>query len=201
MPDRYAPDYDLDETVEITTPRQLSALGNPARFRILGLLSERAASTTELSKALGTPKGTVAHHLKVLEDAGLVKVVRTRQVRAMTERYYGRVGQVSVLKVEGSPSDSGLTLQQAIAEIAASPDPEGTVTSFIRHARIPESKAKRFAERLERLANEFDGAVEGERVYGVAAALWLSDWPALPAVSAEAEGPGVSAGRKVRRAG
>ena len=48
--------------------------------------------------ALDTPKGTVGHHLKVLEKAGLVRVVRTRKVRALTEKYYGRVARLFVLK-------------------------------------------------------------------------------------------------------
>jgi hypothetical protein len=34
----------------------------------------------------------------VLEAAGLVKVVRTRRVRAMTESFYGRVARLYVLK-------------------------------------------------------------------------------------------------------
>ena len=41
------------------------------------LLRERAASTSELAVALEAPKGTVGHHLKVLESAGLIRVVRT----------------------------------------------------------------------------------------------------------------------------
>ena len=51
-------------------------------------------STTELAEKLGLPKGTVGHHLKVLEKAGLVHVVRTRQVRAVTEKFYGRVARL-----------------------------------------------------------------------------------------------------------
>ena len=50
------------------------------------------------------PKGTVGHHLKVLEKAGLIRVVRTRQVRALTEKYYGRVARLFELK--GVDSDA-----------------------------------------------------------------------------------------------
>ena len=48
------------------------------------------------------PQGTVGHHLKVLERGGLVRVVRTRQVRALTEKYYGRVARLFVLKTDDS---------------------------------------------------------------------------------------------------
>jgi DNA-binding transcriptional ArsR family regulator len=68
------------------------------RLRIVAILRERAATTTELAEQVGLAKGTVAHHLKVLESAGVVKVVRTRRVRAMTESFYGRVARLFVIK-------------------------------------------------------------------------------------------------------
>jgi DNA-binding transcriptional ArsR family regulator len=45
---------------------------------------ERAepATITELAVAVERPKSTLAHHVKVLTEAGLVRVTRTRRVRA-----------------------------------------------------------------------------------------------------------------------
>jgi len=34
----------------------------------------------------------------VLEKAGLVRVVRTRKVRALTERFYGRTARLFIFK-------------------------------------------------------------------------------------------------------
>ena len=90
------------------------------------LLRERAASTTELATVLETPKGTVGHHLKVLESAGLIRVVRTRQVRALTEKFYGRVARLFVLKGdEALPNEfqggvlAAMMLRQAADELVA----------------------------------------------------------------------------------
>ena len=47
---------------------QVRALGHPVRNTILDLLHERAATVSELARALGRPKSTVAHHVKVLAD-------------------------------------------------------------------------------------------------------------------------------------
>ena len=66
-------------------PDQFRTVGDPTRQRIISLLSERA-TTSQLAEALRQPKGSVGHHLKVLEEAGLIRVVRTRQVRAITEK-------------------------------------------------------------------------------------------------------------------
>ncbi len=110
----------------VAETEQLRALADDARHRIVGLLREKAASTTELAEAIGLAKGTVAHHLKVLEAAGLVKVVRTRRVRALTESLYGRVARLYVIKstdekphvrVRLSPEDAR-AFQQRIQERA-----------------------------------------------------------------------------------
>jgi Predicted transcriptional regulator len=67
------PDYELADRIALTQPSQVKALGNPVRNTILGLLHERAATVTELATALERPKSTVAHHVKVLADAGLLR--------------------------------------------------------------------------------------------------------------------------------
>ena len=80
------PDYELAERVVVTAPRQLRAMADPLRSTILDLVLERAATVTELAEATGRPKSTVAHHVNVLVAADLLRVVRTRRVRAIEER-------------------------------------------------------------------------------------------------------------------
>ncbi len=87
------PDYDLDEMIVVTAPGQLRALADPLRGTLLDLLLERAATVTEMALAVDRPKSTVAYHVNLLVDAGLLRVVRTRRVRAIEERYYGRVAR------------------------------------------------------------------------------------------------------------
>ena len=129
-----SPDYELDDVLVVEEPQQLRALADPLRGRIITLLRQRAASTTELASALDTPKGTVGHHLKVLEKAGLVRVVRTRKVRALTEKYYGRVARLFVLKTDDSMPDelrrsalAAMMLRQAADELIAARRREGDV--------------------------------------------------------------------------
>ena len=52
--------------------RVFQALGNETRLQILGLLSVRETCVCNLVKALGGALSTVAHHLRMLEEAGLV---------------------------------------------------------------------------------------------------------------------------------
>src|ERR671932_2410668 len=94
------PDYDLPDRVTLTEPSQVKAIGHPVRTTILSLLHERAATVSELAVALERPKSTVAHHVRVLAEAGLVHVVRTRRVRAIEERFYGRTARMFYVSVE-----------------------------------------------------------------------------------------------------
>lgn len=126
-------------------------------------LRERAASTTELATALETPKGTVGHHLKVLEKAGLIRVVRTRKVRALTEKYYGRVARLFVLKGEESmPAElrggvlAAMMLRQAADELIASGD-EKDISAFV-HIRLTAAKRRRFEQRINRLVADIQHA-------------------------------------------
>jgi DNA-binding transcriptional ArsR family regulator len=54
----------------------LKALSDRSRLRIVGLLADRPYAVEEIADALGLAPGTVAHHLKRLDDAGLVEARR-----------------------------------------------------------------------------------------------------------------------------
>ena len=86
-------DYELAEAMELTSAEQHRAIGNRVRWQILGLLGDRAATITQLAGALGVLKGSASYHVRVLEQAGLIRVVRTRKVRGVLERYYGRTAR------------------------------------------------------------------------------------------------------------
>jgi DNA-binding transcriptional ArsR family regulator len=164
----------------VRDPEQLRALGGVLRSRIVMLLRERAASTTELAEALGVAKGTAGHHVKVLERAGLIRVVATRQIRAVTESYYGRVARLFVLKTdeadEGMVGESALAavmLRQAAEEIHPADTPAARITGGLSHARLLPEDARRLGLRLNRLFAAIQAADDPEgEPYGLAAALY-----------------------------
>src|SRR5688500_1234805 len=166
-----SPDYDLADRIALTMPAQVKALAHPLRTTLLSLLHERAATVTELAVAVERPKSTVAHHVKVLTEAGLVRVVRTRRVRAIEERFYGRTARMFYVGVERSPDGDDLPRDFNDFEVAAQESAEayrqGKLWGFIRHARIPEAQASEFWERMAELVAEFDRLPRsGETVYG-----------------------------------
>jgi DNA-binding transcriptional ArsR family regulator len=179
------PDYDLAERMALTKPSQVKAIGHPLRTTILGLLHERAATVTELAAAVDRPKSTVAHHVKVLTDAGLVQVVRTRRVRAIEERFYGRTARMFYVGVERGPEGEDMPLDfndfEVAAQESASAYQNGKLWGFIRHARISEKEVSKFWERMAKLVAEFERLPRsGKTTYGFAVGVYPTDHPTLP---------------------
>lgn len=72
----------------VDDPRYLKALAHPLRIRILALLEERDASPVQLAEHLDATLGTVAYHVRTLENLGLIEMVATHQRRGATEHVY-----------------------------------------------------------------------------------------------------------------
>ena len=158
------PDYELADRIALTEPSQVKALSHPLRTAILGLLHERAATVNELATALGRPKSTVAHHVGVLVGARLLRVVRTRRVRAIEERFYGRTARLFYVSVDRTAAGDDMPrdfndFEVAARESAAAYE-QGKLWGFIRHARISEAQASAFWERMAELVEHFDGSYE-----------------------------------------
>jgi DNA-binding transcriptional ArsR family regulator len=184
------PEYELADQVVVTAPRQLRALADPLRATIMDLLLERAATVSELAAAVERPKSTVAHHVNVLVEAGILRVVRTRRVRAVDERYYGRTARVFYVGVVERPGEDPTTVHaNALAVAAAESMPAheaDDLRTIMRHVRVPPESAADFWERVLALSRDFAALPRsGDTVYGFAAGLYQTDYPTLPDPDAE----------------
>jgi DNA-binding transcriptional ArsR family regulator len=186
MADKQVPDYQLDESMELTSPAQVRAISHPLRTTILGLLHERAASVSEVAIAVGRPKSTVAYHMALLEQSSLVRVIRTRRVRAIEERYFGRTARMFYVGVGHRGSRDAMPLDFNDFEVAGRESQEAyerrRLRSFIRHARLSPERATEFWARAIDLVHEFDRLPRsGKTAYGFAVGLYpIRDYPVLP---------------------
>jgi DNA-binding transcriptional ArsR family regulator len=177
-------DYELDESIRLTDPAQHKALGHPMRHTLLGLLGQRSASITQLAEALGELKGTVSHHIRVLEDAGLVRVVRTRRVRGVVERSYGRVARRFEMNDGPAGIDRRPVLELAVRELAGTGSDEHAGTWYQR-VRLSPAATAAFRARLEALTMELVAELEaadtpGEPVWALLVGLHRTNLPSMP---------------------
>lgn len=186
---RAFPDYELADTLALGDPAQYRALFEETRQDIVRLLTERAATITELAGALGKPKGTVGHHVQVLADAGLVQVVRTERVRALEAKYWGRTARLFFYEKVGEAVTHGQQLLEVAAgevgrleaSIAAGEDVPGVLDVNRRDVRIPHERAREFHHRLADLLMEFaDEPRSGETTYAVVYGIFPSGVASLP---------------------
>ena len=157
-----------EDVQEVGSPQQFAALAHPLRQRILFALGHRPATISGLAVQLDVRKGNVAHHLKVLREAGLVYVAETRQVRGGTEQYYQRTARRMLV---AEPQGAGTAAMfGAFAEELDLSRAETVVT--LRHLRLTAEQARLLGETLARLVDEAEEAPAGEPVHGVLVAMY-----------------------------
>ena len=193
MADRSAPDYELEEMLTVDQPEQLRALFEDTRRQIVHLLLERAATISELAETMSMPKGTVGHHVGVLAEAGLIHVVRTKKVRAIEAKYYGRIARTFLIRFKDG--DVGIAPDHFLASAAEefvkasatyAEHEETPIMSTLRHARIPDDRAAEWLIRLGELSQEFASEARGgDTTYAMLAAFYPTEHPHLPDVGAK----------------
>jgi DNA-binding transcriptional ArsR family regulator len=99
-----------------TSEEFMAAMGDPRRMRILEILTHQQASATELARVIAESPQTTQYHVKVLERAGLVRLVDKREVRGAVEKFYRAVADQFVLteRIGDAPD-----LQTAMLDFAA----------------------------------------------------------------------------------
>ena len=152
------------EVLETTDPRQLNALAHPLRNRILFALGPDGSTVSKLATTLATNKGNVAHHLAVLEGAGLVRRGPRRQVRGGTEQYFLRAARRLRTPGGGRAGHTAALLQAVAEEVDASPT-DSLLT--LRRIRLTPAQAASLAQHLERVVEELPEAGPREADHGV----------------------------------
>lgn len=182
------PDYDLDDVMELTTAEQVAAVGNLARFRLLGVLAVRAATVSQLAVELELLKGSVSHHLKVLSGAGMVRVVRTAKVRGGTERYWGRVARVfDVVAANPAHDRRGMVLRTVAQDLDAAPA-DADQQLVITRLRLGAGAYQRLREQVAALVATAEADQDpGAPVANLTIALYRTAAPARTDADADAD--------------
>jgi DNA-binding transcriptional ArsR family regulator len=176
----------LPPSLRITTAQQFKAISEPTRSRILGVIQNQPATAKQLADRLGVAPGTVGHHLRVLESAGLAQVVARRMVRGIVARYFTRTARIFKYdlppEVQGEGAENESFLEQArdeLAEALATGGPPGVEVSVqggVPHAPLTPERVQYYSDRLGALMDEMmaEPVVQGSLVYGMSVALYLA---------------------------
>ena len=97
----------------IDDPRYVKAMSHPLRVRILAMLDERKASPNQLAGWLDASLGTVAYHVRTLQQLGLIELVDETRVRGAVEHHYRAKARPNVT-VEGWAAAPPVAKQAAL---------------------------------------------------------------------------------------
>jgi predicted ArsR family transcriptional regulator len=138
-------------------------------------LGEDGATISQLANRLTTNKGNVAHHLKVLVQAGLVRHGPTRTVRGGTEQYFVRAAKR--YRFDQASDALAAMMDNLTSELA------GDQQALLNHRvlRLTRRQAIALAAHLDAIVSNLEPAGDRERRYGVVVGVYrhgrISDGP------------------------
>jgi putative molybdopterin biosynthesis protein len=97
----------MDKVEFLRTYEQIKLLADARRLAILRRLMAAPASLTGLGQALGQTPAWVRHHLKKLEEAGLVGLDEVRVTAGVTEKFYCACASALLLQQMVLPDSPG----------------------------------------------------------------------------------------------
>ncbi|MGM9988135.1 MAG: ArsR/SmtB family transcription factor [Bacillaceae bacterium] len=86
--------------MEIKDVELMKLLLDPKRSRIVQFAREKPMTVKELAERLNEKSSRLYYHVKKLEEYGVIKVVETRQVSNLTEKYYQTIKEAITVDVE-----------------------------------------------------------------------------------------------------
>ncbi|WTJ86681.1 transcriptional regulator [Streptomyces sp. NBC_01538] len=121
-------------------------------------------------------KGTIGYHVRVLREAGLVRLAETRQVRGGTEQHFALVSHGFKVHQDAAVGPE-FPINAALGEILPS-QPAHTV---LRRLCLTNSEAHALEARLRTMAEEPHPTTPGRgEPYGLLVSLFRADVPNLP---------------------
>jgi DNA-binding transcriptional ArsR family regulator len=174
---------DLPEILDITTPEQMKALGDPIRTQITVLIKHQPATAKQIARKMGLTPGAVGHHLHVLERAGLVQVVALRRARGTIAKYYTRTASMygfgpEVLDASGEEVVVTMitNARAELLRLVAAHEGRLDAATWFPHARIAEAKVNEYVERIDALIRDFmnEPAAPDGKVYGLFSMIMLA---------------------------
>ena len=101
----------MDDSLILTELEQVRVLADALRLRLLELFKDRELTIKQAAKVLDEKPSRLYHHVDLLEQAGLIRVVNTRPIRGTVERYYRALARSIVVSPSlfavGEPEGAG----------------------------------------------------------------------------------------------
>lgn len=191
---------DIPIRLTISSEQQLKAISDLARSRILGVIQYQPLTARQIARRLQATPGAIGHHLSVLEEAGLVRVVARRITRGIIASYYTRAARI--FDFSFSPDVTGSAAAPDVTDKAHAELLDATVSykdnplsySAFPHVRLSHARLLTYQERFQALIDELieEAPDQHGEVYG----LFLGIFKSPPYMQVSSRVDGASATRE-----
>ena len=153
-------DFKMVDCIVLSSDAAIRAYVHPVRMEILKRLGREELTLSQLATAMGTIPANLSRHIKHLEKAGLLKLVRTRDTGRNLEKYYRAGAKSFRVEQKGELKDKTATalgilrdnLDEALYDGSSSL--EGAL-AYLVSIRLSKSEKKELHSRLEKIVKEY----------------------------------------------
>lgn len=144
------------------------ALGDPLRLRVFELLAGDRLSVRELAEALATPPDRLYYHVRILEEAGLIRLVEMRPERVYEAAPFPSGDGGTVPPRAETAAFLAAVLEATRVELeavvgGAGRGSAGRVTVERAQLELSAARFAEFSRRFGELVDEFSTAPAGRR--------------------------------------
>ena len=143
----------------LKTDEQIKAFMHPIRNKILGLISKKPMTITQIAHKFEVHPANLTHHFKKLEKAGLIIIHEKRDIGRVVENYYTAVAINFEINQEVNGANAKVLnflkndLSANISQLKI--DDSEPLIGLIKKAKINEKVYHQFSQKLILLINEF----------------------------------------------
>jgi DNA-binding transcriptional ArsR family regulator len=158
-------DFTPEPALTLTNKQQIKAYVHPTRIMLLRLLAQEKRTISSIAKENGVHPANITHHFRILEQAGLIRLVEKRDTGKNLEKYYRAVVHHFVIQPDALPGQTGLNKKALGLEIlrdhlsaaikAVSQHDEDDIVALLGVARLTAEDAARFEKKIAELFDEF----------------------------------------------
>ena len=148
----------------LSKSEEVRAFLHPVRSRILDSLTSEARSVSEVAAQFGVHPANIAHHFRILEDAGLIVLDEIRHTGRNPAKCYRSTARTFDVVSEGTVDNANrLVLGLVRDDLAAGMaqlrgDDSEAALGLLLHRRWSRQSVIKIAERLESLLHELAAA-------------------------------------------
>jgi DNA-binding transcriptional ArsR family regulator len=156
-------DFSPVTMMTLSAEDKIRAYVHPTRMTILELLAREKQSVSGVARLLGVHPANLTHHFKILEKAGLIKLVEKRDTGKNLEKLYRAVAYHFIVNTAGEPLTNKKVLALSILhdnltaalEMLRHQDDEQPVFGYLKGMRLRLEDVAKFNQKLVKLLDEF----------------------------------------------